>query len=85
MSDEGYKALLGMFAIAYFLANIALTIELHHYPMKSRVSKVFYYLLVWLIPLIGAISVHKKLKIGWAKGSRFGGHNGPVDPGDSGF
>ncbi|WP_323847444.1 hypothetical protein [Microbulbifer magnicolonia] len=81
MSEEGIKAVFGAFGFICLLANIALTIELNNYPMKSRVKKFLFYLVVWLVPLIGAIWSHRKLKIGWAKGDGSSGHDTPVDPG----
>ena len=65
--------------VALFLSFLA-TRELNEYPLFSKKRKIFLLVILWCIPIVGAIIVHKAIGLGWAKGETNGGDSSVLPP-----
>ena len=65
--------------ISIFFSILA-TKEVNEYPLFTIKQKIFWLIILWCIPIVGAIIVHKVIGLGWAKGDSSGGDGSVLPP-----
>jgi len=53
--------------------NALATPEIRDYPLFSSRQKIFWLLVLWLVPYAGFLLAHKKLGLGWGSGKNTSG------------
>jgi len=71
---EDYYLLLIVLGLNYCFAFM-MTIELSSFDLMEKSKKVLWVLLIWIVPVVGPLIMHRYLKIGWAKGRISGGND----------
>ena len=57
----------GIVGISHFLLAILFTIELKLIPFYSMLVKIFWFLIIWILPIIGVFLFHLFARSGWRK------------------
>lgn len=83
METNTIIGLIGITVLLLIFFNGLATKELIDYPLCSQSKKILWFLLIWFVPILGLIIVHRVLKIGWASSSTTGG-DGSILPPDGG-
>ena len=61
--------LLGLLALVpAVIFDFLATSEVIEYPLFSLREKVLWFSLLWLLPYVGVLLVHRKLGLGWGSG-----------------
>ena len=55
------------------ILSLLATSEVLEYPLFSTLEKVFWFLLLWLLPYAGVLVAHRRLGLGWGSGKDSGG------------
>lgn len=67
------SVLLGLVAIIHFFTAMLATFEVADYPLFTIKQKIVWQLVLWLVPILGALLVHNKLDLANKGGSGIGG------------
>lgn len=59
--------LVGIAGVSHFLLAILFTIELKLIPFYSMLIKIFWFFIIWMLPVIGVILFHLSARQGWRK------------------
>jgi len=61
----GLWAVFIIVTVLHFFLAILDTSEVADYPLFNLKQKIMWPLILWLLPVIGTLLVHKKLNLGW--------------------
>ena len=73
MDSEIFYAGVAFVGLAWLFISFLTTRELIDYPFLTYGKKFLFLIILWAIPFIGALVVHKVIGLGWAKEDTSGG------------
>lgn len=86
MSGKGILTIFAIVGVIHMIMAFLSTIDLKDNPLFSLSKKCLWFLVVWCIPVFGALLFHYKTGLGWSSGHTTGGEGttGGVSGGDCG-
>lgn len=75
MEAKGVWVLIGLIALAHLFMAYFISIELSDYPLLNKSKKVLWYLIIWLLPVVGPLLAYRKLNIKSGSPASAGGTN----------
>lgn len=63
MEVIGVWVIIGLVTLAHLFMAYFVSIELADYPLINKFNKLIWYVIIWLLPVVGTLLAYRKLRI----------------------